>query len=220
MRVPIALAAACATTSAVLMLSACGGGESSGSDKIQSAATGSPSTSASVSTSASPTATVPAGRPTITFPSDANDVFEDEHTGDPTKDAVLADNAQWVESVDDAIFQGSVKTEAFGFYSTGKALESSITYIQGVLDKGYTWTGTVRFFDRKVTLLGGDTASVIYCSDESEEFPKHRATGKIDNVLTTKDSYVLYNTHLKKDAQGVWQTDNVLSTRGAEQCQP
>jgi|SRR5882757_261704 len=218
MRVPTALAAACATTSAVLMLTACGGGDSNDSDKIQSAATD--SSSASASASASPTATVLSGRPTITFPSDAKDVFEDQQTGDPVKDAVLADNAQWVESVDDAIFQGSSKTEAFGFYSTGKALESSITYIQGVLDKGYTWTGTVRFFDRKVTLLDGDTASVIYCSDESKEFPKHRDTGKIDNVATTSDSYVLYNTHLKKNAQGVWQTDNVLSDRGSKQCQP
>jgi hypothetical protein len=220
MRVPITLATA-VTASAVMLLSACGG-DSTSSDKIPKVDTGSPSTSASASVvaSASPTATVSAGRPTITFPSYAKDVFEGQHTGDPVKDAVLADNEQFVRSVDDAIFQGSTKTAALGFYSTGKGLENSITYVQGALAKGYTWTGTVRFFDRKVTLLGKGRASVIYCSDESKEFPEHRKTGKIDNVPTTADSYVLYNTDLKKNAQGIWQTDNILGDRGSKQCQP
>jgi hypothetical protein len=219
MRGPTALAAA-VTTCAVLLLAACGGSDAKNPDKIPNVETGSPSTSASASASASPTATTSAGRPTITFPSYAKDVFEDQHTGNPVKDAVLADNEQFVRSVDDALFQGSTKTEALGFYSTGKGLENSITYVQGALAKGYMWTGTVRFFDRKVSLLGNGSASVVYCSDESKEFPEHRKTGKIDNVPTTADSYVLYNTDLKKNAAGVWQTDNILADRGSKQCQP
>jgi hypothetical protein len=61
---------------------------------------------------------------------------------------------------------------------------------------------------------------VIYCSDESKAFLKHRKTGKIDNTPTTAQSYVLYNTDLTENAQGVWQTDNISSVRGAKQCQP
>jgi hypothetical protein len=219
MRVSIALAATCVTTSAVLMLSACGGSGSKGSDTIQSDTSDSPS---ATSPSASPSATAPsaAGRPTITFPADAKDVFEDQHTGDATKDAVLADNAQWVESLDDAIFRGTTGTQALGFYATGMGVDKSVTYVHGFLSKNYTWQGTVRFFDRKVTLLSSGTAAVIYCSDESKGFLKDRKTGKIDNTPTTADSYVLYNTQLKKNAQGVWQTDNMLSDRGAKQCQP
>jgi hypothetical protein len=218
MRVSIALAATCVTTSAVLMLSACGGSGSKGSDKIQSD-THSPST-APTSASPSATATVAAGRPTITFPADAKDVFEDQHTGDATKDAILADNAKWVESLDDAIFRGNTGTKALGFYATGMGVDKSVTYVQGFLSKNYTWQGTVRFFDRKVTLLSPGTAAVIYCSDESKGFLKDRKTGKIDNTPTTADSYVLYNTQLKRNAQGVWQTDNMLFDRGARQCQP
>jgi len=217
MRVSIALAATCVTTSAVLMMSACGSGDSNDSDKIQSGETN--STSTSPSASASPTVTAPAGRPTITFPTYAKNVFEDQHTGDPVKDAVLADNEQWVDSVDDAIFRGATNTEALGFYSTGKGLELAITYAQGYIAKGDKWAGTTRFFDRTATILDGNTASVIYCSDESESYitnPK-KAT---EHTPTSADSYVLYNTHLKKNAQGVWQTDNVLSDRGSKQCQP
>jgi hypothetical protein len=163
---------------------------------------------------------VSAGRPTIAFPSYAKNVFEDQHTGDPVTDAVLADNEQSVQSVDDALFQGTTKTEALDFYNTGQGLEKATAYVQGALDKGYTWTGTDRYFDRKVTLLSNGSASVVYCSDESKSFPMHRKTRKIDNVPTTADSYVLYNAHLKKNAEGVWQTDNVLADRGSKQCQP
>jgi hypothetical protein len=217
MRVSIALASTCVATSAVLMLSACGGSSSNGSDKIQGN-TNSPSTAP---TSASPSATAAvAGRPTITFPADAEDVFEDQHTGDATKDAILADNAEWVKSLDDAIFRGSTGTAALGFYATGMGVDKSVTYVQDFLGKNYTWQGTVRFFDRKVTLLSADTASVIYCSDESKGSLKDRTTGKVDTSPATADSYVLYNTQLKKNAQGVWQTDNMLYDRGATECQP
>ncbi|MCM2419069.1 hypothetical protein [Streptomyces sp. RKAG293] len=214
MRVPTAFAAVSVATSAVLLLSACGGSDSTTSDKIAGVPTGSPSASAA------PTTTIVAGRPVVTFPADAKDVFEGQHTGDPVKDAVLADNAHWVESMDDAIFQGTTKTKALGFYGSGKGLESSLAFVQGALSKGFTWTGEVRFFHRKAAILDDGSASVIYCSDESKEFLKHRKTGKIDNTPTTADSYVLYNTHLKKNQQGVWQTDNVGSVRGAKQCQP
>jgi hypothetical protein len=217
MRAPLALAIACATASAVLLLAACGGG-SNDSDKIKDVSTGTAPASAPATTTAA-AATGPA-RPAIAFPSDAKDVFEGEHTGDATKDAILADNEGFVRAVDEGLFKGSTSTGALGFYSTGKGLMSSITYIHGAVQKGLTWTGTVRFFDRKATVLGDGTASVTYCSDESKEFPKHRKSGKVDNVPTTSMSYVLYNTHLKKNAQGVWQTDNIISDRGSKQCQP
>jgi hypothetical protein len=218
MRAPIALAAACVTTSAALLLSACGGSSDS-SDKIQQTSSGSPSTSATATASPS-TSAAAAGRPTITFPSDAHDVFEDQSTGNATKDAILADNAYWVEAMDDAVFQGTTKTKALPFYGVGLGYQKALPYIRGFLDKGKSWTGTVRFFDRKVTLLGSNDAAVIYCSDESKAFPKDRKSGKVDNTPTDADSYVLYNTDLKKNAAGVWQTDNVSSYRGSKQCQP
>ncbi|MCG7207148.1 hypothetical protein [Streptomyces arenae] len=212
------LTTAAAGATAALLLAGCGGGDGGKSDsngKIKGADTGS-------STSASPTAsaTEAAGRPKITFPSYASNVFEDQKSGDATKDAVLADSALSVNSMDDAIFQGSTGTKALGFYNADKALGAAITYVQGYIDKGDTWTGKTRYFDRKVTLSGAKDAYVTYCSDESKSFLKNRKTGKVKNTPTTADSYVLYHSKLTKNAMGVWQTTDIVSNRGDKACQP
>ncbi|MGW2422235.1 hypothetical protein ACWC0C_23775 [Streptomyces sp. NPDC001709] len=208
--------AAALTASAALLLTACGGGGGdSKNSKIAGADTGSP-TAASPSVSASSTA----GRPAIIFPSYAKNVFEDQKTGDPTKDAVLADSALSVNSVDEAIFKGNTSTKALGFYNAGKALDAAITYVQGYIDKNHTWIGETRYFDRKVNLSGAGAAYVTYCSDESKSFLKNKKTGKVENTPTSADSYVLYHTKLTKNSQGVWQTTNIVSNRGAKTCQP
>ncbi|WP_031524862.1 hypothetical protein [Streptomyces sp. NRRL F-5123] len=223
MRAPHALAATCVAVSAALLLSACGGSKKD-DGKIKDPGTDvSTSAPAPTTTSAAPSPTA-AGvkRPTITFPADAKDVFDGGTTGDPVKDAVLADNQGFISSVDDGFLRGSSSTDALGFYAIGKGLTNSITYIQGTVTKGYVWYGTLRYFDRKVTLLDDHTASVVYCSDENEAHLKDRRTGKVDknSLSTSPQNYVLYNTHLTKSAQGVWQTDNIISNRGAKQCQP
>ncbi|MFF8946509.1 hypothetical protein ACF1A5_30415 [Streptomyces sp. NPDC014864] len=209
------LTIAVATTTAALLLTGCGGGDSGskGNDKIAGAGT-------EKSASASPTASAAAGRPKISFPSDASNVFEDQKTGDAAKDAVLADNALGVNSIDEAIFEGKTNTKALGFYNTGRALSSAITYVQGYLDKSDTWAGTTRFFDHRVTLSGRNGAYVTYCSDESKSFLKDRKTGKAQHTPTTADSYVLYHAKLAKNADGVWQTTDVVSNRGDKACQP
>jgi hypothetical protein len=217
-RRPTLLAALTLTAAAALTLSACGSDDSSkdkDNDKIAGADTGSkPSASQSESAAGS------AGRPTITFPADAKNVFEYEKTGDPAKDAVLKDSTLSVNSVDEAILAGNTDTKALGFYNVGKALESSITYAQRYIDGGDTWIGETRYFDYKVTLTGKSKAYVTYCSDESKSFIKNRKTKKVDRSSASPDSYVLYNTSLTKNADGVWQTSNIGSNRGNKSCQP
>jgi hypothetical protein len=216
-RRPRLLATAAAGATAALLLTACGGGgdKPKTNDKIAGADTGG-ATSLSPEASGTPSP----GRPTIKFPSDARNVFEDQKTGDSKKDAVLADNAERINSIDDAIFKGSVNTEALGFYSADRALDSARTFVQGYLGDDRSWTGTTRYFDRQVTFRPDGSAAVIYCSDESKSFLKSRKTNKREKTPTTADSYVLYNTKLVKDSDGVWQTTNVISKRGADQCQP
>ncbi|MGY5058070.1 hypothetical protein ACWDFR_29010 [Streptomyces sp. 900105755] len=212
------LTTATAGVAAALLLAGCGGGDgdkSNSNSKIAGADTG-----ASASPSASASSADTAGRPEITFPSDAKNVFEDAKTGDATKDAVLADSALGVNSVDEAIFKGSTDTKALGFYHSGKALESSITYVQGFIDDSDTWIGEIRFFDRKVTLSGTNRAYVTYCSDESKAFVKNKKTKKVDRNPATSKSYVLYHTVLAKNADGVWQTTDIASNRGDKACQP
>ncbi|MFD4604888.1 hypothetical protein ACFWPQ_43600 [Streptomyces sp. NPDC058464] len=214
------LTTATAGVTAALLLAGCGGGDgdkSDSNDKIAGADTGA-STSASPSASAS--AADSSGRPKITFPASASNVFEDQKTGDATKDAVLADSALSVNSMDEGIFQGSTSTKALAFYNADKALGAAITYVQGYIDKGDTWIGKTRYFDRKVTLSGAKDAYVTYCSDESKSFLKNKKTGKVKNTPTTADSYVLYHTKLTKNSKGVWQTTDIVSNRGDKACQP
>ncbi|MET8949180.1 hypothetical protein ABZX30_38175 [Streptomyces sp. NPDC004542] len=203
---------------AALLLAGCGGGGgggSKGNDKIAGADTG-----GSASASPSGSATTTTGRPKIAFPSDAKNVFDNWKTGDGVEDAVLADSALSVNSVDEAIFKGSTSTKALGFYNTGKALSDSIAYVQGYIKKHHTWIGETRYFDAKVSVSGAKKAYVTYCSDESKSYIKEKKTGKVKNVPTTADSYVLYHTALAKNAADVWQTTDVASNRGAKECQP
>ncbi|MGW4461834.1 hypothetical protein [Micromonospora sp. NPDC004704] len=215
-------AAVAVAASAVVLLTACGGAGADGVEKADPSASATPGGTVSPSVTATPaTATDSAQRPVITLPAGTENVFEGQHTGDPKKDAVLADNAEWVSSMDEAILKGS-QTPAIGFYSTDRALEGSVTFVQGYLDKGHTWVGVTRFFDRRVSFNKDGSAGLIYCSDETKSYIKDRKTGKVDysNPDDPGDDYVLYNTRLVQNAQGVWQTTSVISDRGAEQCQP
>ncbi|WP_193777391.1 hypothetical protein ACGH52_24485 [Streptomyces sp. BBFR25] len=216
-RRPTLLAALTLTATAALTLSACGSDDSpdKGEDKIAGADTGD-----KPSVSPSPSETSEPGRPEITFPSDAKNVFEGGKTGDAKKDAVLADSSLAVNAVDEAIFKGDTGTKALGYYNTEKALSSSITYVQGYIDDNDTWVGVTRYFNRKVTFSGEEQAYVTYCSDESKSYIKNKKSGKVDRSAATADSYVLYNTKLAKNAAGVWQTTDIVSNRGAKACQP
>ncbi|MGW7492745.1 hypothetical protein ACWGKA_00255 [Streptomyces luteogriseus] len=210
------LATAVLTASAALLLTACGGGSggSDDNDKIAGADTGGNATSASSSASAS----VTADRPDITLPEDMKNVFEGWETGDAVKDAALADAERALNSVDDAIVRGDTKSKALAFYYQGDALVSEVKWVQAWLDANISWTGTIRYFDPQVTLRDKETAVVIYCADDSKAHNKDRKTGKVDKTPASDSPYVLYNTRLEKNAEGVWQTTGLLTKRGHERC--
>lgn len=217
-RRPTLLAALTLTFTAALTLSACGSdddGAAQDSDKRAGADTGSKTSAAP-----SPSRTGAEGRPKITFPSDAKNVFEYEKTGNAAKDAAFADSALSTNSVDEAIFAGSTDTKALGYYNVESALSDSITYVSGYIDEKHTWVGETRYFDYKVRLSGDHEAYITYCSDESKSFIKDKKTGKVEDTPTTADGYVLYNAKLAKNAEGVWQTTDIASNRGSEECQP
>jgi hypothetical protein len=211
------LATATVGVTAALLLTACGGGgdEPKANDKIAGADTGSATSAAPV-----PSATQSAGRPKIELPSDLTLTFEGSKTGDSIKDAVLADSAENMRAVDAAITGTDPKGEALGYYNTDRALEAAVTWVQQFKDAGSTITGEVRYYDRNVTLKSKTSASLTFCADESKGYSKDKKTGKINKTPVTKNSYVVYNTRLDKSSEGVWQTSQIISTRGAAQCQP
>ncbi|MER7773497.1 hypothetical protein ABTZ21_00620 [Streptomyces sp. NPDC096191] len=210
---PVATALA---ATAALLLTACGGGDdkSDDGDKIAGADTGgSPS-----ATAPSDAASDSADRPDITLPKDVQDVFEKWETGDTTKDAALADAARAQTAMNDAIVQGKTDTAGLTFYYEGKALTTSVKWVQKWLDAGITYTGTTRYFDPKVELFDAKSAGVSFCADETKAYNKERKTGKVDKSPATSDSYVLYNTRLEKNDQGVWRTTDGTSVRGSKTC--
>ncbi|MFC8130046.1 hypothetical protein [Streptomyces sp. NPDC057302] len=211
---PMSVAAALAVTAA-LLLTACGGGEednSKGSDKIEGAETG------RAKKSESPSASSAADRPEVKLPSGVKDVYEQWKTGSSDKDAVLSDTASRIDSTNDAIVRGDTGAQGLSFYYKDEALSDVVEWVQKYLDANMSFTGTTRYYAPKVMLSGGKTASVVYCADESKGFNKNRKTGKVDKSSSGESPYVLYNTRLKKNDQGVWQTTDLASQRGEASC--
>ncbi|MET7936478.1 hypothetical protein [Streptomyces sp. NPDC005322] len=203
-------------TATALALTACGSDSSSGDDKKIDGAK-------KATKSASPTASPSDDglkRPKITLPSDVHNVFEDRKTGDPKKDAVLADNERRIKSIDEVVTSGDNKRPAFKFYSNGSALTSGLEYVQGFINDGKSFVGTTRYYMRKATFIKENTAAVSYCMDATKTYPKDRKTNKIEHLPGSSSDYVFFNTRLEKNKVGVWQTTLVISTQGAKQCMP
>ncbi|PWI12032.1 hypothetical protein DIZ27_03450 [Streptomyces sp. NWU339] len=217
-RRPTLLAALALTAAAALTLSACGSDDESpakDSDAIAGADTGDEK-------SASPSESAPAaeGRPKIELPSDVTYKFEWEKTGDADEDALLSDAEQRIKAVDMAIAEQDPLHEAYRFYSEGAAAAGSQKYIQDFVDHKARTTGLTRFYSESVAIKDDGTASLVYCEDQSKAFNKFLETGKTDVTSVSKDSYVVYAGTLRKNKDGVWVTERLISQRGSAKCQP
>ncbi|MCT7352311.1 hypothetical protein N4P33_08995 [Streptomyces sp. 15-116A] len=213
---PARLTAAALTATAALLLTACGsgGGDDSSSDKIAGADTGK-------SASPSPSAPAPADgidRPEVRLPDDMKLVFEDRETGDAQKDAILADNERAVSTVWQAMAYGDLKKSGMAFYYTDVALMGVYDYAKNNIAKNTSWAGTLRYYDRKVTVFSKTSAAVTYCVDESKADLKDRKTNKLQRTKTSSNSYVYYNTAVKKNEDGVWQIRDLYEERGSQKC--
>nr|WP_202425389.1 hypothetical protein [Streptomyces sp. HUCO-GS316] len=212
------LAAIALTAAAALSLSACGSDDSSkdkDNDKIAGADRGS-------ETSSSPTASAPTGsdRPKIELPSDLKYTFDWPKTGDKNKDAVLADSEQSIRAVDLAIVNQNALDKAYLYYYEGEAAAGTQEFIQAYVKAKARVTGAYRFYDAVANVRGSDSASLVYCEDQSKAYDMYLEPRKIDKTPVTKNSYVLYNTQLSKNDKGVWVIEEMLSQRGSDKCQP
>ncbi|MEV7033978.1 hypothetical protein AB0N99_27600 [Streptomyces sp. NPDC093272] len=214
------LTTATAGVTAALLLAGCGGGDGDKSDsngKIAGADTGA-STSASPSASAS--AAEDAGRPKFELPAGDTLTFTPEQDSDPVKDAVLKDNAEFVRALDAAIGAQNPRLPALEYYTEGEGAVAAQQWVKSFVDDGLTVTGTVRYYNRKVTVESKSTASLTYCGDESKGYNKVIKTGVVKKTKTTSNSYVAYGVQVEKNAKGVWELVKIASTRGADTCQP
>ncbi|MFG2541349.1 hypothetical protein ACGFOM_02870 [Streptomyces sp. NPDC048594] len=217
-RRPALLAALTLTAAAALTLSACGGDDNSSdkNDKIAGADTGGSTPSASSKASEPSTA----DRPKIELPSDLSYKFEWPKTGDKDKDAVLADSEQSIKAVDLAIVNQDALDKAYLYYYEGEAAAGTQEFIQNYVDQKAGLTGSYRFYAPEVMVDDGGTASFTYCEDQGKAFVKYLKTNKIRKTEVTAKSYVIYHTSLRKNSEGVWQIQKVVSQSGSSKCQP
>lgn len=211
--------AAALATSATLLLTACGGSGSDSADKIQPSATGTPTTTASVSPS-STAASDAVKRPSTALPSDLKMVFDWPKTGDATKDAVLNDGEQYIRALKRASARNDLKDPAYQFYSRNAALTYAHNQIQANIDGGYAPTGDDHYYDAKVGVVNSGSASLSFCRDQSKVYSKVVKTGEVIRSAPNADSYILYNLLLVHDkvSNGVWQASQITVIEGASQC--
>ena len=170
-RRPTLLAAAALTTVAAISLVACGGGNASKSKDNEKAAGVGGSTEESASPSAS--AQNSAERPTVALPPDITSTFTPEKAGDAVQTAVLKDNAEMIRALNAAIVAQNPRLPALEYYTEGEGAVEAQRWAQRFHEtRDWTITGTVRYFDRRVTVSSQDRASRSYCADESKGFSK------------------------------------------------
>ncbi|MFF3977828.1 hypothetical protein [Streptomyces sp. NPDC001828] len=213
-------AAAAIAATAALVLTACSSNDAKpqNSDKVAGADQGGGS---STTPSASASASAPsADRPKIELPADVTDSFDPVSAGDPVKDAVLSDNAEFVRALDAAITAGNPRLPALEYYTEGEGAVAANKWVKEFSDAGWTVTGSTRYYNRAVTVHSAKSASLSYCGDESKAFSKVVKTGEVKKTPATKNSYVAYGVQVTKNDKGVWEVTSIKSTRGAETCQP
>ncbi|WP_328938413.1 hypothetical protein OG288_26065 [Streptomyces tauricus] len=219
-RRPTLLAAFTLTAAATLTLSACGGasgskGKAEADDKVASADTGtrkSPSPSASASAAAE--------RPKIELPSDLTYTFEWAKTGDREKDAVLADREQSIKAVDLAIAHQDPLDKAYLYFYEGEAAAQTQKYIEAYVKAEARTIGAYRYYGEVVDVSDADSASLVYCEDQSKGYDMYLKPKRIDKTAVTRNSYVLYSTRLSKNDKGAWVVEELTSQRGSAKCQP
>ncbi|MFG3100571.1 hypothetical protein ACGFZL_08630 [Streptomyces sp. NPDC048182] len=220
-RRPMPLTALTLTAVTALSLTACGSDDSSSDkDKIAGA-----DTTDTPSVTATPTASAEAPaagseRPEIDLPADLSYTFEWPKTGDKDKAAVLSDSQQSIKAVDLATVHQDALDKAYRFYYEGEAAALTEEYIGEYVKAKARVTGAYRYYDAVVNVRAKGRASLVYCEDQSKAFDLYLESKKVNKTPVNKDSYVLYNTQLTKNAKGVWVIERMLTQRGSDQCQP
>lgn len=197
--------------SAMLLLSACGGGGEGSSDDIKGADTGSSSPSASAS------ASTPSGveRPKITIPNSFRLTFQNWTSSDPVEQAVLNDAKEELRAGYAAIIGNKPDGgKAVAFYTTEPGLSQAQEWIKTYTDKDLTVLGKLPVYNPKVTLAKKGVASLSYCTDESKAYSKERKSGTVAGNPAGTDPKVSYTITIVQSEQGVWLTDTVQSQRG------
>lgn len=166
--------------------------------------------------SPSPSASKSSKRPDITLPKDFTIKFDWRKTGNKKKDQILSDSKGYIRALNQARADHD-KKGPFRKYSTGRAEEIALDEIEshkkGKDGESATITGVDKYSLNGVFLQGHKKAVVTYCEDQSKTYAKLVDSGKVLKTESSSQSYLFYNTHLTRDANGVWRTDKLIVSK-------
>jgi hypothetical protein len=212
-------AATCGVAAAALLLTACGGSKDDNA-KI----TTSPPTTAPSPTTSSPTppATTPPAdpkAPVFDFPKDVKVTIDPDKTGDATKDAILRDQGFGLDAIYVAYTKHDKNQSLFLKYLTETAKEQWSESIDSAKASHKTVTGSVHYYNRKVSVSSPTTAGVTFCEDQRYSYDKDSTSGKVTKTTPSANSFVSHGTFMRKGSDGTWRIGTFVSRRGAKECQ-
>ncbi|MFC8879482.1 hypothetical protein [Streptomyces ardesiacus] len=214
----LTMTAATFATAAALLLTACGGDDSS-PDDIKGAETGAPSPS--------PSTSAPGGadvkRPDVSLPEDLQLVFDFEKPSDADHAAALEDAANYIRALNHGITEQDVKDPAYGFYSAAGAARYAESQIQEYVDGGWTLTGEDRYYRADTSPVGeGEKAKsvlVTFCEDQSKAYGKEVKTGKVHRTEESLASYQKFSLLMTPQQDSpVWRAQQITVEGKAAEC--
>ncbi|MFJ6062877.1 hypothetical protein ACIQHU_07555 [Streptomyces tendae] len=215
-RSALTMTAATFAATAALLLTACGG-EDSSPDDIKGAETG--ASTSSPSASASGAADVK--RPDVSLPEDLKLVFDFEKPSDTEQAAALEDAANYIRALDHGIAQQDPNDPAYQFYSTGGAEKYAKSQIEAWVKDGWTVTGDDRYFDASIDLVGeGKSVLVSFCRNQAKFYSKKVKTGKVNYTEENLDSYQKFSLLMSPSeaSAAVWQTRQIEVQGRVKEC--
>lgn len=213
-RSALTMTAATFATTAALLLTACGG-EDSSPDDIKGAETGSPSASESASNAAD------VNRPDVSLPKDLKLVFDFEKPSDTEQAAALEDAANYIRALDHGIAQQDPNDPAYQFYSTGGAEKYAKSQIEAWVKDGWTVTGNDRYFNADIDPVGeGKSVLVSFCRNQAKFYSKKVETGKVNYTDENLDSYQKFSLLMSPSeaSSGVWQARQIEVQGRVKEC--
>lgn len=128
----------------------------------------------------------------------------------------MSDAEQLIKARDYAIVKQDPLQAGYRFYTEGELTASTQEYVAAYVKAKSRITGTIRYYGPVISLNGPDKATFAFCQDQGKGYDLHLQTNKINKTPVTKNSYVLYNSALRKNDKGVWVTTALNSDRGVQ----
>ncbi|MFF7310320.1 hypothetical protein [Streptomyces sp. NPDC008137] len=201
------------SATAVLLLTACGGGEGTQSDDIKGAGTGANSPSASPSAAS--------GRPDVSLPSDLKVEFDITKPSDTRHAAALDSAEKYILALNHGITAQDPDDPAYQFYSLGNATKYAKSQIQAWVGDDWTATGTDSYYQGRTDDVGkSDGVLVTMCRDQGKFYGKNVETKKIRYTKQSLNDFQEFRLLMKppQESQKVWKVLQIEVQGRVEDC--